>query len=98
MNQEFDLESLLAGGFGKLAQGPCFLMEAYAKALELRGVTANLLPPRRSVQWKGGQWAPIPDDLNVVVLGHSYVVAEAFEESPEQSADTVRTGSVSPRR
>jgi hypothetical protein len=69
------LRALLAGGFGKLAQGPQSLIGRYAEVLRGVGVAVSSPPSWAPVWWDGTRWVQEVDPLFVVILGGSYVVA-----------------------
>ena len=56
LNNHVDLDALLGGGYGKLADGPEFLVAAYAAILERHGVSPSLLPARPSKWFDGRAW------------------------------------------
>ena len=51
LNTELDLERLLAGAYGLLADGPAFIVQAYARALSECGLTHSSLAPRPHRRW-----------------------------------------------
>ncbi len=75
-----NLEDLLRGGFGILADGPTFLIETYANALSSEGLKSNALPPRPAKWWNGRQWLENTVPLVALVIGDSFFVAEGFDE------------------
>jgi len=80
LNTLCDLEQLLAGGFGQLADGPSFLMKAYADVLRQEGIAARLLADRPAKCWMGRQWVENPFVLATLLIGDAYVVGVDFEE------------------
>ena len=69
---------LLENGFGLLASGPRFLMNAYEGVLRGEGLIGTLLPPSPNKYWTHGQWAEVPTTLATLQVGESYIVAEVF--------------------
>jgi hypothetical protein len=53
LNSCRELEDLLRGGFGLLADGPSFLIVAYAEVLTAEGLDPSLLAPRPARFWRG---------------------------------------------
>jgi hypothetical protein len=80
LNAQCDLAWLLATGFGTLADGPSFLVKAYADALENAGIEPSLLPRRPAKCWDGAQWVTSSSALYTLLIGESFFVAEAFQE------------------
>ncbi|MCD4825485.1 MAG: hypothetical protein K8S55_12880 [Phycisphaerae bacterium] len=71
---------LLAGGFGLLAEGPTFLIEAYARVLSSEGLKPNTLASRPACWWNGQKWIENTVPLAALVIGNSFFVAEDFKE------------------
>jgi len=71
LNQNMPLVSLLEAGNGLLADGPRFLVEAYAEAVADTGAGAYLMPERRSRFGEGAR-------LGTLVVGGAFVVAAGF--------------------
>jgi hypothetical protein len=69
------LRQLLDGGFGKLAEGPELLMEAYARTLRANGVEVSSPFAKAPVWWDGERWMQEGAGLAVLILGESYCVA-----------------------
>jgi hypothetical protein len=82
MNNQVDLEALIDGGYGKLADGPEFLVSAYAGVLKDGGISPSLLPPRPAKWFDGRNWIETEARLSTLVIGDSFYVAAAFDESP----------------
>ena len=81
LNSGVDLETLLAVGYGMIADGPSFLIDAYARVLSDAGVNPNALGPRPARWWNGQQWTDEEAMLVGLVIGDSFLVAEEFEET-----------------
>lgn len=79
LNPMNDLEGLLAGGYGKLADGPSFLMKAYAHVLEEAGIKPSLMPLRSYKLWDGEKYAEGYRELATLFVGGAYFVAAHFE-------------------
>lgn len=79
-NSTSNLEELLNGGYGKLADGPTFLINAYMNVLSSEGLNPNALAPRSAKWWSGNRWLEITMPLVALVIGDSFLVAEGFEE------------------
>lgn len=77
-----NIERLLAGRYGLLAEGPAFVVQAYARALSEYGLTlsfhASSQPHRRRVD---GQLLESTVPLTTLIIGETYFVAEEFCES-----------------
>ncbi len=69
------LRELLAGGFGKVADGPRSLVERYSEALRSCGALVSSPPPRPPVRWHGGNLVEQVEPLFAVILGSSYVIS-----------------------
>ena len=80
LNETCNPEELFELGYGVLAKGPVFLLEAYEKVLSGASLKANLVNPRPAGSWNGEKWVEDKTPLHVLVLGESYFVAEGFEE------------------
>jgi hypothetical protein len=80
LNNQVDLEPLLGGGYGKLADGPEFLVAAYAAIIERHGVSPSLLPARPAKWFDGRAWVETEAHLNTLVLGESFFVAVDYAE------------------
>jgi len=78
INMALDLEVLLGQGFGMLADGPSFLVQAYARVLEREGVRSSLLEPRPPKVWDGHSFVEWASPLATLIIGESYFVAESF--------------------
>ena len=75
-----DLATLLRGGYGKVASGPVSLLRAFQNVLEHDGVSTTLLgthAPKVYVE-REMKWIPVPQDLAVLDLGESWIVAQSF--------------------
>lgn len=70
-----DLPDLLADGSGLLAEGPRFLLQAYAATLVQHGIKATLVAERPFRRWDGVEWPP-GEAIEALHFGDSYVVAE----------------------
>ena len=73
-------EDLLAGGFGQLAEGPVFLIDAYSQVLQDQGLAVSTVGPRSSLRWDGKCFLENREPLEVLIIGQSFFVAEGFEE------------------
>lgn len=82
LSKHGDLEELFDGGFGKLADGPEFLLSAYAAVLDDCGVSPSLSPPRKAKWFDGTNWVDMEAHLSTLVIGHSFFVAAKFDEVP----------------
>ncbi len=80
LNINGKIEDFLTGGFGRLADGPSFLIEAYANVLQSEGMKPNALAPRVAKKWNGERWIDSKTPLATLVIGNSFFVAEMFEE------------------
>ena len=75
LGPEHSLRAMLNGGFGKLAEGPRSLIEAYADVLRASCIAVSS-PPSRPPRWYDGKrWIEEAKPLFVVILGGSHVVA-----------------------
>ena len=74
------LANVLAVGFGKLAEGPEKLVVAYEEVMQQYGVSTSYIDHGPPVQWEGEGFIQQKAPLSVLIIGGSYVVAEAFEE------------------
>ena len=69
---------VLSRGFGKLAEGPAVLMRGYGEVLEARGFSISFLEHGMPQQYVNG-WRAYDDELKVLLLGGTFVVARDFE-------------------
>ena len=81
LNSCMSLQALLKVGFGLLADGPVFLIEAYSRVLSADGLSPRVLAPRPAKWWNGHVWSGNPSELVALSLGDSLVVAQSFEET-----------------
>lgn len=86
LNPCLDPDRLLAAGYGMLAHGPTFIVQAYAQALSERGLTLNFLAPHPYRRWEwdwsgdGGRFIESTVPLTTLIIGNSFFVAEEFRE------------------
>jgi hypothetical protein len=80
LNAERRLHDLLSFGFGKLADGPDFLMQEYARILKEASVVVSLGDLWPTKVWTGGTWVETAAELSMVAVDKSFVVAEGFED------------------
>jgi hypothetical protein len=79
INDLVQLEELLGGGYGRLADGPEFLIEAYAEVLSGEGMKVALSARRPPKRWSGSAWVLDEPPLAVLVLDGTLIVAADFE-------------------
>ena len=79
LNQLSPSSQLLAGGHGKLASGPKFLLEKYAEILGEAGVTTRITDIFPAKYWNGGAWVEQTIPLKLLHFGESFVIAEKFD-------------------
>jgi hypothetical protein len=82
LNGMLPLPTLLTGNGGLLASGPEPLMLAYEEVLNHHGLQASHLESRRPIHWEGIQLSEKDSDLQVLLLGASYIVAQDFQCQP----------------
>lgn len=63
---------------GLLTQGSKKLMEKYAECLKENGLDFNIIGERPSVHWDGEQYIPESQDLKVLFIGDTYIIAKEF--------------------
>jgi hypothetical protein len=80
LNTELPLRNLLSAGFGKLADGPDFLVQAYAKVLNEASIEVSLGELWPTKVWAGGAWVETAAELSMLAVDTSFVVAEAFDD------------------
>lgn len=78
LNMRIGLNELIAGGFGRLAEGPEPLVLAYEEVMQDYGFSASHVEPRLPSRWVGGEWVEIYPSLSLLLLNESFVVAESF--------------------
>ena len=61
------------------AKGPKRILEAYARVLDEHLMKPNLFGERNPKRWTGEQWIDETAPLSILLIGKSYVIAEAFE-------------------
>ncbi len=69
------LHELVAAGFGSLAEGPRFLLDAYADVLQTHGMAADLTDSRDDGRARG------PQPEHALVFDRGYIVARDFDAS-----------------
>jgi hypothetical protein len=74
-------EEFLAVGFGAIAWGPRFLLDAYAAVLARHGVDCNLLEGRPFRVHRDRGWQPLPSPPELLEIGTSIVIACGFTAS-----------------
>ena len=76
--QDFDLEKLIDSGYGQLAEGAERVIIGYQKVLQQCGFKSSYLSrsPKRWDNEKG--WMDEDDNLQVLIIGKSYIVARNF--------------------
>ena len=79
------LEDILSHGHGMLAEGPQQLIEAYAEQLRAHQIKASVLT-NVTKYWDGQRWLDENGELIALILGESFVVAEAI--TFERAADS----------
>ena len=63
---------------GLLTKGPKRLMEHYANCLKQNGLGYSIVGDWRPTYWDGEKHIPEPQDLKVLLLGDTYIIAESF--------------------
>lgn len=79
LNMSLGLTNLIAGGFGRLAEGPEPLVLAYEEVMQQCGFSTSHLAPSPSMHWDGARWAEDSTAFSVLTLDESYVIASGFE-------------------
>ena len=80
LNTERSLRDLLSVGYGKLADGPDFLIHAYARVLTEASVEVSLGELWPTKIWTGGTWVETAAELSMLAIDTSFVVAEDFQD------------------
>ena len=83
MNMEQKLSELLSGGFGKLADGPLFLLKEYERVLARFDIQANITDARPAKRWNGLSWVELTSPPEMIHLGGTYIVASAFQATEQ---------------
>lgn len=63
---------------GLLAKGSKNLMEHYAECLKQNGIDYSTVGDRRPTYWDGNKHIPEKDNLKLLLLGRTFVIAENF--------------------
>lgn len=63
---------------GLLTEGSKKLMLKYAECLQKNGLGYNIIGERAPKYWDGDQYVPESQDLKVLLLGNTYIVAKSF--------------------
>ena len=63
---------------GLLTQGPRNLMEEYATCLRQNGMEASIIVDSSRQAWSNQQFDPAEQNLKVLFIGNSYVIADNF--------------------
>jgi hypothetical protein len=79
-NAQLPLRNLLSSGFGKLADGPDFLVQQYAKVLTEASVEVSLGQLWPAKVWTEGMWVETAAELSMLAVDTSFVVAEVFDD------------------
>jgi len=82
LNPCLDVAALLTSGFGKLADGPEFIVVELNRVLMDSGLQATLGAPHRVKFWEDGAWHDVVSPLCGIAFGESWIVASGFEETP----------------
>jgi hypothetical protein len=80
LNAERRLHDLLSFGFGKLADGPDFLIQEYARILTAASVDVSLGDLWPTKIWTEGTWVETAAELSMIAVDTSFVVAEGFDD------------------
>jgi hypothetical protein len=80
LNTTRPLHDLLSFGFGKLADGPDFLIQEYARVLTEASVNVSLGDLWPTKVWTGDKWIETASELSMVAVDTSFVIAEGFED------------------
>lgn len=83
LNTNQTVSNLIEAGFGKLANGPVFLLKEYLAVLKDFGISANItdkMPPKR---WDGSSWVAFASIPELLHFGGSYIVADHFHASKQ---------------
>lgn len=79
---DFDIPVALQAPFkytsGLLAQGPKNLMEEYAVCLRQNGMEASIIGDSSRQVWSSQQFDPIEQNIKVLFIGNSYIIADNF--------------------
>jgi hypothetical protein len=81
LNPEVELSELISLGFGMLARGPKFMIDAYSNVLGDAGMNPNPSAARSPKLRRNNAWVELAEPLAVLIIGTSFVVAESFEET-----------------
>lgn len=80
LNKPSNLENLLSGGYGLLAENiPVSLAKIYKEVLENYGISANLSESRLPAYWNGEIRTTEIKPLKLMILGESEIVCENIE-------------------
>lgn len=80
LNQAVDPFTLLDRGYGRFADGPLFLVNAYERTLGSFGIRTSRLPARRASQWDGARFVEVDEALTALLIGDNFVVASSLDE------------------
>ena len=67
------------GGAGLVARGPLPLLRAYQAALDTHGVETSVVGSFRPERRNAHARVPVPDEMQVLLIGDCWVVAESFD-------------------
>jgi hypothetical protein len=74
-------EPFLGVGFGAIAEGPRFLLDAYAAVLARHGVDCSLIEDRPVMVYRDHRWQPLPSPPELLQIDTSTVIASGFTAS-----------------
>ena len=79
-NEFIDLKTLIAGGFGRLAEEvPKILALEYEEVLKENDISVTLSEFTMPKKWRNGKWVENTKPLSVILFDDSFIVAEEFE-------------------
>jgi hypothetical protein len=81
LNTEQKLSNLIKAGFGKLADGPEFLLKEYQAILAKFGISSNITGERPPKRWNGSKYVEFSSVPEMIHFGGSFVVADSFHAS-----------------
>lgn len=84
LNSNKALIEILKSNSGLIAKGPKKLLTQYADILSAYSLNVSIIGDRMPTCWNGDSFKPEPQDLQVLLLGNSYIIGQKFEFQPVQ--------------
>ena len=78
INQQASSQGICSSKYGILGRFPVTVANEIVRQLEAKEMSVNLLEPRSPKYWDGAQHCEYPENIEVLIIGDSYVVGTNF--------------------